>query len=105
MHDLVRQLDESSRRAFLAYAAKIALGVTLLPPAFAAGAPGDPTVPGTAPMMKKKALCDSVIFLYMRGGMSQIDTFDPKQTTQQRVPLVPSPPRPTDCNYPTYFLN
>ena len=78
MQDLVRQLDESSRRSFLAYAAKAALGVTLLPPAFVSGAPGDPTAPGTTPIMKKKALCDSVIFLYMRGGMSQIDTFDPK---------------------------
>ena len=78
MHDLVRRLDDDSRRAFLAYAAKAALGVTLLPPAFYREHQATRQLRGTTPMMKKKALCDSVIFLYMRGGMSQIDTFDPK---------------------------
>jgi len=75
MHDIARQLDDSSRRSFLAHAAKTALGVTLLPNflqnALAAGKP-------IGAAMGKKALCDNVIFLYMRGGMSQVDTFDPK---------------------------
>ena len=75
MHDLARQLDSSSRRSFLAHAAKSALGVTLLP-AFLQSALGKGGAAGAA--MGKKALCDNVIFLYMRGGMSQVDTFDPK---------------------------
>ncbi|MBG29868.1 MAG: hypothetical protein CMI31_07690 [Opitutae bacterium] len=75
MHDIARQLDDSSRRSFLAHAAKSALGVTLLPnflqTALGAGKPA-------GAVMGRKALCDNVIFLYMRGGMSQVDTFDPK---------------------------
>tara|TARA_B110000305_G_scaffold222504_1_gene266201 strand:+ start:664 stop:1839 length:1176 start_codon:yes stop_codon:yes gene_type:complete len=30
-------------------------------------------------VLNKKAPCERVIFLYMRGGMSQADTFDPKE--------------------------
>ena len=76
MHDIARQLDDSSRRSFLAHAAKSALGVSLLPNFLqtALGAVG--------PAMGKKALCDNVIFLYMRGGMSQVDTFDPKTDSE-----------------------
>ena len=79
MHDIARQLDDSSRRFFLAHAAKSALGVSLLPnflqSAFAAAQPA-----GAA--MGKKAVCDNVILLYMRGGMSQVDTFDPKTDSE-----------------------
>lgn len=72
MQDIVRQLDDCSRRAFVFHAAKAALGVTLLPiPIFAA-----PKAAGSNP----KNFCDNVIFLYMKGGMSHIDTFDPKTT-------------------------
>ncbi len=75
MQDIARQLDDSSRRSFLAHAAKSALGVTLLPnflqTALGAGKPA-------GAVMGRKSLCDNVIFLYMRGGMSQVDTFDPK---------------------------
>ena len=84
MHDLARQLDDASRRTFLQYAAKTALGVTLLPPAFLGAAPGDPNKPVSVPMMKK-ATADAVIFLYMRGGMSQIDTFDPKTVLRSEL--------------------
>ena len=94
MHDIARQLDDSSRRSFLAHAAKSALGVTLLPnflqTALGAGKPA-------GAVMGRKALCDNVIFLYMRGGMSQVDTFDPKSDPEIKgattaLPL-PSPAR------------
>ena len=75
MQDIARQLDEFSRRSFLAYAAKSTLGVSLLP-AFLQGVLGKGPAAGMA--MGRKALCDNVILLYMRGGMSQVDTFDPK---------------------------
>ncbi len=72
--DLRRQ-DDFTRRQFMARAARLYLGVTLMPlvyrslasPAWAA--PSTKTAGGTA---------DHVIFLNMNGGMSHLDTFDPK---------------------------
>ena len=84
MKDLFRSLDEPSRRAFLLYAAKTTLGVSMVP-SFLAGA--EKTV---APAKgAKKASCERVIFLYMRGGMSQIDTFDPKDSQEIGGPSRP----------------
>ncbi len=72
MQKIARQLDERSRRAFIRHAASTALGVSLLPnPLFAA-----PKTTGPF----QKSFCDNVIFLYMKGGMSHVDTFDPKTT-------------------------
>ena len=77
MKDLFQSLDEPTRRAFLLYAAKSTLGVSLAP-SFLLGA-DDPEVPAKN---ANKAPCKSVIFLYMKGGMSQIDTFDPKDSNE-----------------------
>ncbi|TLD68631.1 DUF1501 domain-containing protein [Phragmitibacter flavus] len=66
------KLDPSSRRAFIMRAAKTTLGVSLLAEAdqaFGASSAVPPNVKGRA---------KSVIYLYMGGGMSHIDTFDPK---------------------------
>jgi hypothetical protein len=64
----LNKLDQLTRRQVMAQAAKTALGVSILPiglgAARAAAAGGG----------KAKA----VIYLYMQGGMSHIDTFDPK---------------------------
>ncbi|MFP6901310.1 MAG: DUF1501 domain-containing protein, partial [Opitutales bacterium] len=73
MQDIARQLDDGSRRAFIAHAAKAALGVSLLPAPLLLAAP-------TGGSSSAKRLCDNVIFLYMKGGMSHVDTFDPKTT-------------------------
>ena len=86
MYDIARQLDDSSRRSFLAHAAKSALGVTLLPN-FLQTALGAAKPAGAA--MGGKALCDNVIFLYMRGGMSQVDTFDPKTDPEIKGSTTP----------------
>ena len=75
MHDIARQLDEQSRRAFISHAAKAALGVSILPSASHLLAKSTGAASAAA-----KAHCDNVIFLYMRGGMSHVDTFDPKTT-------------------------
>ncbi len=69
------RLNDSSRREFMLRTAKTALGVTLLPGlsakmASAAGATG----PGTPGFGKAK----HVIYLWMNGGMTHLDTFDPK---------------------------
>ena len=74
MKDQLNRLDQLSRRQFVARAAKTALGVSILPIGGgtsllrAAGAGG-----GTA---------EHCIFFYMSGGMSHMDTFDPKPGTE-----------------------
>ncbi len=61
--------DELDRRGFMANAAKTLLGVHLFPML-------GPTVASAAVPVNARAR--SVIYLYMSGGMSHLDTFDPK---------------------------
>jgi uncharacterized protein (DUF1501 family) len=76
--------DELSRRRFLGRAAFAALGVGGLPileraAAFAQDAKGGfPLRPATA---------KRVIYLYMEGGMSHLDTFDPKPGAAEMGPM------------------
>lgn len=75
--DLLR-MNDHSRRQFLLNTAKSALGVSLLPGLASkmAAAEGGATVtgPGTPGFGKAK----HVIYLWMNGGMTHLDTFDPK---------------------------
>lgn len=75
------QLDPLSRRQFVANAAKTALGVSVLP-LFAGKA--------VAAQPGKAKHC---IFLYMSGGMSHLDTFDPKPgaETQGKTGVAKTP--------------
>jgi hypothetical protein len=71
------KLDESSRRDFMMRAASASLGVTLFPglsSKMLAAEAKMVTGPGTPGFGKAK----NVIYLWMSGGMSHIDTFDPK---------------------------
>lgn len=63
--EFLGRADELGRRRFLAVAAKGLLGVGLLPGVFAAS----PIAAGRA---------RRIIYLYMDGGMSHVDTLDPK---------------------------
>lgn len=77
-----RKLDELSRRKFLHYAAKAFLGVGLggsLATSRLFGLPENSFV--GRPTAKR------LIYLYMAGGMSQLDTFDPKPGTASHGPL------------------
>ena len=71
MKKFLNTLSDLDRRDFLAYSAKAFLGVGLMPlaarnRAFAGAAPlGNPTA-------------KNIIYLYMAGGMSHLDTFDTK---------------------------
>lgn len=72
MNDILLRLDESSRREFITCAARAFLGVSLLPVGGAAIALGAPEE------ARGKAKAKSIIYLFMQGGMSHIDTFDTK---------------------------
>lgn len=64
----LNQLDDLARREFITRMAKTCLGVSLVPPA------------GLAHALETNApkFAGHVIYLYMRGGMSHLDTFDTK---------------------------
>ena len=68
--------DEVSRRQFMIGAARNCLGVSVLPMLGATVATNDTFA--AAPPMRRGA-AKSVIYLNMAGGMSHLDTFDPKQ--------------------------
>jgi hypothetical protein len=65
-----RRTDELARRHFIAAAAKTFLGVGLLPSMLGRLGAESGTVGGKA---------RRIIYLYMDGGMSHVDTLDPKQ--------------------------
>jgi hypothetical protein len=76
MKDFTRRLDEIQRREFLAGVASLSLGVTILPSLInAETAPGGHVKP-------KNPKAKNVIFVYMDGGMSHLDTFDPKTNSE-----------------------
>jgi len=62
--------DELTRRHFMSNVARTCLGVHLLPMLGPSVASGAPAAPG--------AKAKNVIYLWMAGGMSHLDTFDPK---------------------------
>lgn len=68
-------LDGSHRRQWMADMAKLCLGVTLLPPGLEAVAAAADLQSAT-PAGGRKA--KHLIYLFMNGAMSQLDTFDPK---------------------------
>lgn len=76
MKDFVSKLDAVSRRDFAAYVAKACLGVGLLP--WLQGSRAYASALAAAPVANPKATAKNVIYLYMGGGMSHVDTFDPK---------------------------
>ena len=68
------QLDELSRRNFLANTANTAFGVTL----GGAAASWFSSAEAAEAIKKSNGKAKHVIYLYMSGGMTHIDTFDPK---------------------------
>lgn len=72
MEHLLRQLDQTSRRDFITYAARAFLGVNLMPIGGAA------TALAVSADARASAKAKSIIYLFMQGGMSHIDTFDTK---------------------------
>jgi Protein of unknown function (DUF1501) len=83
MRDHLLRSDEMTRRRFAARAASALLGVGLLPSFFGHAAAADPVTPAAA----RPATAKRVIYLYMAGGMSHLDTLDPKPNTEVAGPV------------------
>ncbi len=75
MKDRLLRSDELSRRQFAARTASALLGVGLLPEVFSAKA-AESAAAGAGGL---KATAKNVIYLFMAGGQSHIDTWDPKE--------------------------
>jgi uncharacterized protein (DUF1501 family) len=84
MKKFANNMDELSRRRFLESVAKTSLGVSVFAP-LAARAEGRPSVQ----LPLRPVQCENVIFLYMGGGMSHLDTFDPKTDSEVKGATVP----------------
>jgi hypothetical protein len=86
MKTLLNKSDELSRRRFMNRAASTFLGVGLMPAAnellsgrvYGAGA--------NASKLKQVPTAKNVIYLYMSGGMTHLDTFDPKPGAETQGP-------------------
>ena len=75
--DLLKSCDQPTRRTFLEYAARTMLGVSVFPAASALAAPAKKN--GAAKAAAAGAgSAKSVIYLFMTGAMSHLDTFDLK---------------------------
>lgn len=85
------RFDLPTRRAFLAGMARSCFGVSLLPIGGAVNAWGAPQAASAGAKVK------SVIYLFMRGGMSHLDTFDPKP---EAGPDIQGPVEPIATNVP-----
>ncbi len=76
------RLDDYSRRQLMADMAKYCLGVTVLPAGFAAALEAadkkDEKKKPAASSSSNGGKAKHLVYLYMQGAMSQLDTFDPK---------------------------
>lgn len=85
MRDLLRGQNELSRRHFAMQAASALLGVGLLPEILSSA-----TAHAAEPSKLRREPCaKNVIYLYMSGGQSHIDTWDPKEGVESAGPVRP----------------
>ena len=76
MTHFLNKLDDVSRREFAKLAAKTFLGVSILPVLSPRSLHAEESQKEVVPRRKKPA--KNIIYLYMNGGMSHLDTFDVK---------------------------
>ncbi len=93
MFSNVNKLDEQTRRLFMANVAKATFGVSFLP-IFAQGAFAATPTPVPAKETaddryheRRSKPAKHLIYLYMSGGMSHIDTLDPKPGSSSQGPF------------------
>src|SRR5436190_6221417 len=89
----LRNTDELSRRRFMNYTSKTLLGVSIIPTmlplaGYAAEKKGSKPVITPVPAVpaaSRKPTARNIIYLYMSGGMTHVDTFDPKPEAGEAV--------------------
>lgn len=82
MYEMLKQLNDSDRRGFMASAAKAFLGVGAMQAVGGSNVMADKIV--SAPAGGGQA--ENVIYLFMNGGMSHLDTWDTKPGVEQQGP-------------------
>lgn len=84
MKNRLKTADEIVRRDFMRMTAQVSLGVGILSQSVA-----DEVFSASnrSPSFSKRPSARNVIYLYMSGGMSHLDTFDPKPGTEQGGPV------------------
>jgi uncharacterized protein (DUF1501 family) len=87
LNDIARKLDAQSRREFLSATAKTCLGVSVIGGLNLASAAADEPAKTASDIRKNPA--KSVIYLYFAGGMSHIDTWDPKTGVESAGKFTP----------------
>ncbi|MGJ8644865.1 MAG: DUF1501 domain-containing protein [Luteolibacter sp.] len=99
MKQFLNKADEPTRRQFMTNAARAYLGVHLFPmlgPSIASAA-----AEGAA----KGAKAKHVIYLFMSGGMSHLDTFDPKPANKENMGPVKTIQSVADLELSEYLPN
>ncbi|MEZ0388473.1 MAG: DUF1501 domain-containing protein [Verrucomicrobium sp.] len=86
MKNQLLRSDEVNRRQFVARTASTLLGVGLLPEVFTPKAHA--AFEGSS-KLKQVATAKNVIYLYMSGGQSHLDTWDPKEGVETAGPTKP----------------
>ena len=84
MNATINKSEELERRRFISLAAKGLLGVSILP--WASSVPLKGAGLGLNRPLNHAPKAKNVIYLYMSGGMTHIDTFDPKPGTETGGP-------------------
>lgn len=87
MQELIGKMNDVSRRDFVTHAARAFLGVGLLPMALDQHVLAATTTGGAAKVAAGAGKAKHVIFLYMAGGMSHLDTFDTKPGQNVQGPV------------------
>ena len=87
LHSNILRGGELSRRQFVARTASTLLGVGLLPEVFTSKAHAVPFE--GASKLRQVATAKNVIYLYMSGGQSHLDTWDPKEGVETAGPTKP----------------
>jgi Protein of unknown function (DUF1501) len=85
MNDILKNLDDVSRRDFMFSVAKACLGVGLVSVTGAGAALAAEDEKEQFPPRKNPA--KNVIYLYMSGGMTHLDTLDPKPGAETQGPV------------------
>ena len=96
MYPELNQMDELSRRKFMQYSAKAFLGLGL------SSVTRDPL---WAAQAQQAATAKQVIYIYLAGGMSHIDTFDLKPKWKDQGPVEGIQTNVTGLRIAAYFPN